>query len=193
MALAIVRDGLSEVENFSLCHGIAGNADIMLGAGEVLGDRQWTDAAKAAADRGIERHERLRVPGLVGCAMARKRRTRSGGPPASGVVTFACAPQLTFGPAAGGRYAPTGDARPSSLSRGQPGAVQRRGIAHLRAPAPTPAVPALLARLVAEESRNPARSPRYSDDTPDNPCVESDPMCLPGETARALAVEGKRD
>jgi len=72
MALGIVRDGLPEIDNFSLCHGLAGNADILLEAGEVLGDRQWSDAAKTVADQGIERYERRRVPWPCGLRNGRE-------------------------------------------------------------------------------------------------------------------------
>ncbi len=41
--LAFVRDGLMSVENFSLCHGVAGNADILLEGGDI-------DTARLAAD-----------------------------------------------------------------------------------------------------------------------------------------------
>ena len=46
--------------NFSLCHGLAGNADLFLYAGEVLGDgdmtRTLSDRARVVAEFGIARH-----------------------------------------------------------------------------------------------------------------------------------------
>ena len=72
MALGVVRDGLRLVENFSLCHGLAGNADILLEAGEVLGDHEWTAVAKAIADRGIEQYERQRRPWPCGLRNGRE-------------------------------------------------------------------------------------------------------------------------
>ncbi len=62
LALAIVADGLPDLDNYSLCHGIAGNADLMLAAGEMLADPRWTAIARNAADAGIERCESRRIP-----------------------------------------------------------------------------------------------------------------------------------
>ena len=47
--------------NFSLCHGAAGNADLMIYASEVLGEQSWLAGADAIAQQGIERFERRRV------------------------------------------------------------------------------------------------------------------------------------
>ena len=54
----------SEVLSFSLCHGIAGNAELFLEAADVLGDAQWLGVAEAIGVRGIEyyHHARRRWP-----------------------------------------------------------------------------------------------------------------------------------
>ena len=50
--------------SFSLCHGIAGNAELFLEAADVLGDAQWLGVAEAIGVRGIEyyHHARRRWP-----------------------------------------------------------------------------------------------------------------------------------
>ncbi len=40
--------------NFSLCHGFAGNAELLLHAAEVLGDQRWREAAEQVGRAGIE-------------------------------------------------------------------------------------------------------------------------------------------
>jgi len=41
--------------NFSLCHGVSGNAELLLLASEVLGDRRWRDRAESWAEEGRSR------------------------------------------------------------------------------------------------------------------------------------------
>ena len=48
--------------NFSLCHGQAGNAGILLWAGRVLGNEEYVVQAVRIGERGIERYEDERVP-----------------------------------------------------------------------------------------------------------------------------------
>jgi lantibiotic modifying enzyme len=48
--------------NFSLCHGAAGNADLMLEADRVLGGAEWRTAAEEVGRRGVEKYERAGVP-----------------------------------------------------------------------------------------------------------------------------------
>ncbi len=60
-ALAKV-DGSPPLATFSLCHGRAGNADLLIYASEVLGEKGWLTAAEAVAQEGWERFERRRVP-----------------------------------------------------------------------------------------------------------------------------------
>ena len=61
-ALGIVRDELSDLSNFSLCHGVAGNADLLLYASEVLGEPEWQEAAERAGAEGLEQYQQRRVP-----------------------------------------------------------------------------------------------------------------------------------
>jgi lantibiotic modifying enzyme len=50
--------------SFSLCHGIAGNADLFLEAADLLGDAQWLGVAESIGVRGVEyyHHARRRWP-----------------------------------------------------------------------------------------------------------------------------------
>jgi lantibiotic modifying enzyme len=59
--LKILRGGFRRLTNFSLCHGTAGNADLMLYASQVLREPEWSVAAEAAAQEGIERFHRPRA------------------------------------------------------------------------------------------------------------------------------------
>jgi lantibiotic modifying enzyme len=60
VALEDVRRALPRLENFSLCHGVAGCADLFIEAAHVLGEPCWLDVAEEAARWGIERYERPR-------------------------------------------------------------------------------------------------------------------------------------
>jgi lantibiotic modifying enzyme len=62
LALAHVRGALSGLDNFSLCHGAAGCADLFLEAAHVLGEPEWRRAAEEVGRSGIERYERPRRP-----------------------------------------------------------------------------------------------------------------------------------
>lgn len=61
-ALETVRDGLASPGNFSLCHGEAGNADLLIYASAVLEDEGSLRVAETAAQDGYECFERRRVP-----------------------------------------------------------------------------------------------------------------------------------
>jgi lantibiotic modifying enzyme len=62
-AAAIARAALlGPVEDFSLCHGLAGSAETLLLASEVLGDPTWRAAAEEAAADGWERFGRRGLP-----------------------------------------------------------------------------------------------------------------------------------
>ncbi len=61
IALGIVRERFDRLPNFSLCHGTAGNGDLMIYAAEVLGDTGWMVVAERAAQEGIERYYRPRA------------------------------------------------------------------------------------------------------------------------------------
>ncbi len=61
MALEIVRGGFDRLTNFSLCHGTAGNADLMLFAAEILQDESWKAAAELAAQAGLQRYDQPRA------------------------------------------------------------------------------------------------------------------------------------
>jgi lantibiotic modifying enzyme len=60
-ALATANSAMGSPDNYSLCHGEAGNADFLIHASQVLNDDTWLPPARAAADRGIERYENRRV------------------------------------------------------------------------------------------------------------------------------------
>jgi lantibiotic modifying enzyme len=56
LAINTTRNGLlASNSNYSLCHGVAGNADILLTAGIVLNDQSLTQRAAEAGRFGIER------------------------------------------------------------------------------------------------------------------------------------------
>jgi lantibiotic modifying enzyme len=61
IGLEIVRGGFGGLENFSLCHGSAGNGDLMIYATEVLGKAAWVTEAERVGQEGIERYERPRA------------------------------------------------------------------------------------------------------------------------------------
>ena len=44
----------SAAENFSLCHGLGGNAELFIIAADALGDERWRSVAEAVGDRGIQ-------------------------------------------------------------------------------------------------------------------------------------------
>jgi lantibiotic modifying enzyme len=69
-ALATVREDIGSPENYSLCHGEMGNADLLIYASQVLADEAWLAPAQAAAEYGFERFERRRVPWPCGLAGA---------------------------------------------------------------------------------------------------------------------------
>ena len=41
-------------ENYSLCHGLGGNAELFLAAADLLGDERYRGVAEAVGDRGIQ-------------------------------------------------------------------------------------------------------------------------------------------
>jgi lantibiotic modifying enzyme len=61
-ALATVREYMGSPQNYSLCHGEMGNADLLIYASQVLGEEAWLTPAQAVAEEGFERFERRRVP-----------------------------------------------------------------------------------------------------------------------------------
>ena len=62
IALADVPAALPSLDNFSLCHGAAGCADILIEAAQILDDPSWLAAAEAAAQAGIEHYHERRCP-----------------------------------------------------------------------------------------------------------------------------------
>jgi len=56
------------LRNYSLCHGIAGNALTLLYGHQVLNSDQWLNAAQMAARKGIAEHHRQNTPWLGGVA-----------------------------------------------------------------------------------------------------------------------------
>lgn len=61
-ALATVREDMGSPENYSLCHGEMGNADLLIQASQVLSEEAWLIPAHAAAEEGCARFERRCVP-----------------------------------------------------------------------------------------------------------------------------------
>lgn len=61
-ALARVREDMGSPDNYSLCHGEMGNADLLIHAAQVLGEEAWLTPVLATAQEGYERFERRRVP-----------------------------------------------------------------------------------------------------------------------------------
>jgi type 2 lantibiotic biosynthesis protein LanM len=70
VALTTVRERTASLSNFSLCHGKAGNADLLLYARQVLAEEDWLAAAERIAQEGIDRFEKRRVPWPCGLAGA---------------------------------------------------------------------------------------------------------------------------
>jgi len=60
IALATVREHSASLSNFSLCHGQAGNADLLIYAHEALGEA--LDGAERIAQEGYDRYEKRRIP-----------------------------------------------------------------------------------------------------------------------------------
>jgi hypothetical protein len=60
IALADVRATLPSLQNFSLCHGTAGCADILMEAAQILDDPGFLAPAEAAGQFGIERYHEPR-------------------------------------------------------------------------------------------------------------------------------------
>jgi lantibiotic biosynthesis protein len=61
-ALRTVEQHSPSLTGFSLCHGRAGNADVLIHASQVLGEESWLKTAEAIAEEGLERFERRRTP-----------------------------------------------------------------------------------------------------------------------------------
>jgi lantibiotic modifying enzyme len=58
IALDAVEQSLDWGGSFCLCHGLGGNADLLIYASQVLGEARWLRAAEAAGRMGAERIER---------------------------------------------------------------------------------------------------------------------------------------
>jgi class II lanthipeptide synthase len=54
--------GQKHLGNFSLCHGVFGNADLLLYASEVTGDITPTDKVRETAMEAVEKFERRKIP-----------------------------------------------------------------------------------------------------------------------------------
>ncbi|HEV8037491.1 MAG TPA: lanthionine synthetase LanC family protein [Bryobacteraceae bacterium] len=61
-ALRTVELHSASLTSFSLCHGRAGNADVLIVASQMLAEESWLRSAEAVADEGLERYERRRIP-----------------------------------------------------------------------------------------------------------------------------------
>ncbi len=49
-------------ENYSLCHGLGGNAELFILAADVLGDERYRGIAEMIGDRGIQSVHMMRNP-----------------------------------------------------------------------------------------------------------------------------------
>ncbi len=54
--------GRKQLGNYSLCHGVFGNADLLLCASEVTGDETYACKAEATAAEAVEQFERRKIP-----------------------------------------------------------------------------------------------------------------------------------
>ena len=70
IALQTVCDVARAPDNFSLCHGQAGNGDLLIYAGQVLGEEAWFTRAERVAQQGLQHFEQRRVPWPCGLAGA---------------------------------------------------------------------------------------------------------------------------
>ncbi len=62
IALGTVAEALEADGNGCLCHGIAGNADLLVYATEVLGEEQWRAQAEETGRQMAARYERRSIP-----------------------------------------------------------------------------------------------------------------------------------
>lgn len=62
IALATIARQSDTLANFSLCHGQAGNADILVSASQILKEEGWLRAAEQIAQDGLDRFEQRRIP-----------------------------------------------------------------------------------------------------------------------------------
>jgi len=62
VALQTVIEHSASLASFSLCHGRAGNADVLISASQVLREEIRLRSAEAIAQDGLERYERRRIP-----------------------------------------------------------------------------------------------------------------------------------
>jgi class II lanthipeptide synthase len=59
---ATLQTAAPGMESWCLCHGTAGNADVLLVAAERLGDSSWQEAVASAAARGVATYEQGDLP-----------------------------------------------------------------------------------------------------------------------------------
>ena len=62
VAMHTVAERSSSLASFSLCHGQAGNADVLISGSQLLGEENPLRSAEAIAQEGMERYERRRIP-----------------------------------------------------------------------------------------------------------------------------------
>jgi lantibiotic modifying enzyme len=70
LAIEDVRAAMPGLDNFSLCHGVAGCADVLIEAARTLDEPCWLAAADEAAKRGIDCYDRPRNPWPGGMRLA---------------------------------------------------------------------------------------------------------------------------
>ena len=54
--------GRKELGNYSLCHGVFGNADLLLNAAEILGDPALAEKVAGVAEEAVIQHARRKIP-----------------------------------------------------------------------------------------------------------------------------------
>jgi lantibiotic modifying enzyme len=62
IAFGTIAGTLDSDGSFCLCHGIAGNADLLIYASQVLDEECWLTEAQTAGQRAAERYERRSIP-----------------------------------------------------------------------------------------------------------------------------------
>lgn len=76
--------------DFSPCHGLAGNAELLLYARDVLGAGEHDAVVEQVARRGIELYRKTGARGRAGCPAAARRRTRCSAWRGSATSTCGC-------------------------------------------------------------------------------------------------------
>jgi hypothetical protein len=82
--------------NFSLCHGLGGNAELLIYAAQVLNRPDWHSAAQQLGLKGIEMYEKNRMPWPVAFSEAANPQTCCLACQGSVTSIFDCMTRSTF-------------------------------------------------------------------------------------------------